>query len=111
MQEQGRLQGAIYGVRALFDAIGAIAFGRLYGSMKTGSPVSRMAPYILCSSLYLAGTVVAVLLPSSRHLRMHRNDDGASQRRESQLDENSGLDSATEPLLGERPTRSWTGTA
>lgn len=50
-------------MRALFDALGSLIYGRLYGTMKTGLSLSRMTPYLLSVGIYVVGTAVAVLLP------------------------------------------------
>lgn len=65
-QEQGRLQGAIYGMRALSNALGSLVYGGLYKTMKTGSPGSRIIPFIVTTLVYVAGVIVALLLPTSR---------------------------------------------
>jgi hypothetical protein len=64
-QKQGNLHGAICGERALFDTLGCLAFGRLYGTMNAESPLSRATPYLLSAGVFVAATIVAVLLPPS----------------------------------------------
>ncbi|KAE9155693.1 hypothetical protein PF006_g386 [Phytophthora fragariae] len=65
-KEQGRLQGAIYGARSIFDAIGPIVFSSLYAAMTRQSLLSEALPYIVASCIYVVGIVVAVALPVSK---------------------------------------------
>ncbi|EGZ23508.1 hypothetical protein PHYSODRAFT_324709 [Phytophthora sojae] len=65
-KEQGRLQGAIYGARSVFDAIGPIVFSSLYAAMTRQSLLSEALPYIVASCVYVVGIAVAVSLPVSK---------------------------------------------
>ncbi|EGZ26087.1 hypothetical protein PHYSODRAFT_327017, partial [Phytophthora sojae] len=58
-KEQGRLQGAIYGARSVFDAIGPIVFSSLYAAMTRQSLLSEALPYIVASCVYVVGIAVA----------------------------------------------------
>ncbi|GMF32187.1 unnamed protein product [Phytophthora fragariaefolia] len=71
-KEQGRLQGAIYGARSIFDAIGPIVFSSLYAKMTGQSLWSEALPYIVASCIYIIGIGVAVCLPVSKTSRYPR---------------------------------------
>ncbi|POM61788.1 Major Facilitator Superfamily (MFS), partial [Phytophthora palmivora] len=62
-QEQGRLQGAIYGARSVFEAIAPVIFASLYASMKRESVWSQALPYVVASFIYFIGIGVALSLP------------------------------------------------
>ncbi|KAG2831179.1 hypothetical protein PC112_g7367, partial [Phytophthora cactorum] len=62
-KEQGRLQGAIYGARSVFDALGPIIFSSLYAAMTRQSLWSQALPYVVASFIYFVGTGVALSLP------------------------------------------------
>lgn len=76
MQEQGRLQGAIYSARALFDALGPVAFGALYSRMKQHDPWSQATPFLLAAALHGVGISVALLIPTTKR---HPNDIAESR--------------------------------
>lgn len=61
-QEQGRLQGAIYGARAIFEATGPIVYAWIYARMKEDSPVTRTIPFLLSIALYAVCIGIAVVM-------------------------------------------------
>ncbi|GMF30970.1 unnamed protein product [Phytophthora lilii] len=63
LQEQGRLQGAVYGARSVFDALGPIIFSSLYAAMTRQSIWSQALPYVVASVIFLVGIAVAFALP------------------------------------------------
>ncbi|CAH0480278.1 unnamed protein product [Peronospora belbahrii] len=65
-KEQGRLQGAIYGARSVFDALGPVIFSSLYAAMTQQSVVSQALPYFVASSIIFVGIGVAMSLPVGR---------------------------------------------
>ncbi|RLN72719.1 hypothetical protein BBJ28_00008177 [Nothophytophthora sp. Chile5] len=62
-KEQGRLQGAIYGARAVFEATGPVLFASLYAAMTRDSVWSQALPYVVASGVYVVGIGVALSLP------------------------------------------------
>ncbi|KAJ8575586.1 hypothetical protein ON010_g3621 [Phytophthora cinnamomi] len=62
-EEQGRLQGAIYGARSLFEALGPVVFAALYAAMTRQSAWSQALPYVVASFIYFVGVGVALSLP------------------------------------------------
>ncbi|RLN49305.1 hypothetical protein BBJ28_00007188 [Nothophytophthora sp. Chile5] len=62
-KEQGRLQGAIYGARAVFEATGPVLFASLYAAMTRDSIWSQALPYVVASGVYVVGIGVALSLP------------------------------------------------
>ncbi|KAL4177256.1 hypothetical protein KRP22_002190 [Phytophthora ramorum] len=65
-KEQGRLQGAIYGARSVFEAIGPLIFASLYASMRRQSVWSQAFPYVVASLVFFVGIGVALSLPVGR---------------------------------------------
>ncbi|KAG7382803.1 Hippocampus abundant transcript 1 protein [Phytophthora pseudosyringae] len=65
-KEQGRLQGAIYGARSVFDALGPIIFSSMYAAMTRQSLWSQALPFIVASLIYFVGIGVALSLPVGR---------------------------------------------
>ncbi|GLD92805.1 hypothetical protein PINS_up001384 [Pythium insidiosum] len=63
--EQGRLQGAVYAARAVFEAVGPIVYAYIYNDMKDEDKRSQILPFALSIVLYVCGIGVATLLPSS----------------------------------------------
>ncbi|RLO10989.1 hypothetical protein DYB28_013134, partial [Aphanomyces astaci] len=61
-QEQGRVQGALYAVRALASAIGPLAYSALYSAGQ-----GKGAPFELSLALYAVATAVSCFLSSSDH--------------------------------------------
>ncbi|KAF1788038.1 Metallo-dependent phosphatase-like [Phytophthora cactorum] len=66
-REQGRLQGAIYGARSIFEALGPVIFASLYAAMTRESVWSQALPYVVASFIYLVGIGVAILLPVGKN--------------------------------------------
>ncbi|KAF1329154.1 Major facilitator superfamily, partial [Globisporangium splendens] len=66
-KEQGRLQGAIYGARAVFEATGPVVYAAIYSRMKAHSPFSCAIPFILSGVLYVISIGVALSLPVPAH--------------------------------------------
>ncbi|EEY53508.1 Major Facilitator Superfamily (MFS) [Phytophthora infestans T30-4] len=66
-KEQGRLQGAIYGARSIFEALGPIVFASLYASMTRDSVWSQALPYVVASFIYFVGIGVAISLPAGKN--------------------------------------------
>lgn len=66
LQEQGRLQGAIYGARSVFDALGPIIFSSLYAAMTRQSLWSQALPYVVAAFIYFVGIGVALSLPAGK---------------------------------------------
>ncbi|KAG2775132.1 hypothetical protein Pcac1_g14397 [Phytophthora cactorum] len=66
-KEQGRLQGAIYGARSIFEALGPVIFASLYAAMTRESVWSQALPYVVASFIYLVGIGVAILLPVGKN--------------------------------------------
>ncbi|ETV96171.1 hypothetical protein H310_10371 [Aphanomyces invadans] len=64
-QEQGRVQGALYAVRALASATGPLAYSALYSASQGGSVASESSPFILSLALYVVATGVSCLLSKS----------------------------------------------
>ncbi|RHY33177.1 hypothetical protein DYB32_001808 [Aphanomyces invadans] len=64
-QEQGRVQGALYAVRALASATGPLAYSVLYSASQGGSVASESSPFILSLALYVVATGVSCLLSKS----------------------------------------------
>ncbi|CAI5731643.1 unnamed protein product [Peronospora farinosa] len=62
-KEQGRLQGAIYGARSVFDALGPVIFSSLYAAMTQQSTKSQALPYFVAAFIYFVGIGVALSLP------------------------------------------------
>ncbi|KAH7492256.1 Hippocampus abundant transcript-like protein 1 [Phytophthora ramorum] len=62
-KEQGRLQGAIYGARSVFDALGPVVFSSLYASMTRQSVWSQALPFIVAACIYFVGVAVGLSLP------------------------------------------------
>ncbi|KAI9923021.1 hypothetical protein PsorP6_000376 [Peronosclerospora sorghi] len=65
-KEQGRLQGAIYGARAVFDALGPVMFSFFYAAMTRPTVWSQAFPYLVAAFLYLVGIGVALSLPTRK---------------------------------------------
>ncbi|KAG7382802.1 Hippocampus abundant transcript 1 protein [Phytophthora pseudosyringae] len=65
-KEQGRLQGAIYGARSIFEALGPVVFASLYASMTRQSLWSQALPFVVASLIYFVGVGVALSLPAGR---------------------------------------------
>ncbi len=64
-QEQGKLQGAIYSARSLFDAAGPVVFAYLYRSMVKSQPWSQALPFIISIGMLLIAFGIALILPTS----------------------------------------------
>lgn len=64
-KEQGRLQGAIYGARSIFEAIGPVVFAYIYNMMREDAKWTQVLPFALSIVLYALGAGVAMLLPRS----------------------------------------------
>jgi hypothetical protein len=64
-KEQGRLQGAIYGARGIFEAAGPVAFAFIYSMMKADAKWTQVLPFAVSIVLYVCGAGVALLLPTS----------------------------------------------
>ncbi|KAF0720384.1 Aste57867_360 [Aphanomyces stellatus] len=62
-REQGRVQGAVYGVRALASALGPLAYSALYSASTSGDKASECVPFILSIVLFVISTIVACKLP------------------------------------------------
>ncbi|EGZ26021.1 hypothetical protein PHYSODRAFT_482737 [Phytophthora sojae] len=62
-EEQGRLQGAIYGARSIFEALGPVIFAAMYAGMTRQSVWSQALPYVVASFLYFVGVGMALSLP------------------------------------------------
>jgi hypothetical protein len=62
-EEQGRLQGAIYGARSIFEAVGPVIFASMYAAMTRQSVWSQALPYVVASGIYFVGIGVALSLP------------------------------------------------
>lgn len=65
-KEQGRLQGAIYGARSVFDALGPIIFSTLYASMTRESLWSQALPFVVASLINFVGIGIALSLPAGK---------------------------------------------
>jgi hypothetical protein len=65
-EEQGRLQGAIYSARAVFEAVGPVAFAFIYNMMKRDELWTQILPFGISVVLYGCGAVVAMSLPISQ---------------------------------------------
>ncbi|GMF30972.1 unnamed protein product [Phytophthora lilii] len=65
-KEQGRLQGAIYGARSVFEALGPVIFASLYAAMTRQSVWSQALPFIVAAFIYFVGIGVALSLPVSK---------------------------------------------
>ncbi|ETO64619.1 hypothetical protein F444_17903 [Phytophthora nicotianae P1976] len=66
-KEQGRLQGAIYGARSIFEALGPVIFSSLYASMTRQSVWSQALPFAVASIIYFIGIGVAISLPAGKN--------------------------------------------
>ncbi|CEG48348.1 major facilitator superfamily [Plasmopara halstedii] len=62
-EEQGRLQGSIYGARSVFDALGPIIFSSLYATMTRQARWTQALPFAVAACIYLIGIGVALSLP------------------------------------------------
>ncbi len=63
-KEQGRIQGAVYGVRALASTLGPLAYSSLYDSTwSSKTVVGQSVPFIVALALYSVTTAVASRLP------------------------------------------------
>ncbi|KAE9047103.1 hypothetical protein PR002_g1234 [Phytophthora rubi] len=62
-KEQGRLQGAIYGARSIFEALGPVVFAAMYANMRRESVWSQALPFVVASFIYFVGVGVALSLP------------------------------------------------
>lgn len=65
-KEQGRLQGAIYGARSIFEALGPVIFASLFRAMTSQSIWSQALPYAVASLLYIVGIGLALSLPAGK---------------------------------------------
>ncbi|KAL3667325.1 hypothetical protein V7S43_007554 [Phytophthora oleae] len=65
-KEQGHLQGAIYGARSIFEALGPVIFASLYGAMTRQSVWSQALPYVVASFIYFVCIGVALSLPAGK---------------------------------------------
>ncbi|TMW66286.1 hypothetical protein Poli38472_004051 [Pythium oligandrum] len=65
-REQGRLQGAIYAARAVFEAIGPVVFAYIYNEMNQESKISMVLPFVISIALYGCGLGVACILPTRK---------------------------------------------
>ncbi|DAZ93802.1 TPA: hypothetical protein N0F65_008561 [Lagenidium giganteum] len=72
VQEQGRLQGAIYGARAIFEAAGPIVYAAMYSAMLHDT--SHATPFVLSMVLYVLGISIACILPASKTSRTESID-------------------------------------
>ncbi|KAF0743501.1 hypothetical protein Ae201684_001795 [Aphanomyces euteiches] len=63
-REQGRVQGAVYGVRALSSALGPLVFSALYNA-RTTDKASESVPFILSLVLYFISMLVSFKLPGN----------------------------------------------
>ncbi|CEG48349.1 major facilitator superfamily [Plasmopara halstedii] len=77
-KEQGRLQGAIYGARSIFEALGPVVFASLYGAMTRQSLWSQALPYVVASVLYFVGIGLALSLPIGKSSCVENTIAGAS---------------------------------
>ncbi|CAI5730280.1 unnamed protein product [Hyaloperonospora brassicae] len=129
-KEQGRLQGAIYGARSVFAALGPVIFSTLYAAMNRQSRWTEALPYVVAASIYFLGIGVALSLPvgkpaaskkapampdalpsptradslSSSSVYFETDDDEADEGElgASHTDVDGDEDSLAEPLLGSR---------
>ncbi|KAL3667327.1 hypothetical protein V7S43_007555 [Phytophthora oleae] len=65
-KEQGRLQGAIYGARSVFDALGPIIFSTLYAAMTRQSLWSQALPFGVASFINFIAIGIALSLPAGK---------------------------------------------
>ncbi|KAG1695279.1 hypothetical protein DVH05_020659 [Phytophthora capsici] len=65
-EEQGHLQGAIYGARSIFEALGPVVFASLYDAMTRQSVWSQALPYVVASFIYFVCIGVALSLPAGK---------------------------------------------
>ncbi|KDO19025.1 hypothetical protein SPRG_14862 [Saprolegnia parasitica CBS 223.65] len=61
-QDQGHVQGAVYGVRAFATALGPLAYSTLYATLSTKSESEQAVPFLLSLVLYAASVLVACKL-------------------------------------------------
>lgn len=78
------------------DALGSLVYGRMYATMDTKSPESRMGPYILTTAVYFVGTSLSVLLPEPPSVSGKSEQWIVSSR--SRTESGSGLDLAFLPM-------------
>jgi DHA1 family tetracycline resistance protein-like MFS transporter len=122
LDEQGRVQGALMALNALAGAVGPVSMNWIYERTKQGNhkPFGPGTMFLVMAGLYMVGTVVVSMIPSStgtdgshNYGSRSSNSAGASNainRNSGPMDETSGrgesCDSATwegedleEPLL------------
>ncbi|OQR88643.1 Major Facilitator Superfamily (MFS), partial [Thraustotheca clavata] len=62
-KEQGRVQGAVYGIRAFASALGPLAYSSLYATISPKDTGCQSIPFILSLVLYAASMGVAAYVP------------------------------------------------
>ncbi|CCI43617.1 unnamed protein product [Albugo candida] len=104
LQEQGRLQGAIVGVRAVFEATGPLLYAFMYSRMRVQQAWTRILPFLSAIILYSMAIGVACLLPSVMRLAVDRERNAVKQNTHRSLDTRE-VEQIVEPLLGDENTR------
>lgn len=104
--EQGRVQGALFSLAALADAIGPISLGYIYKHTKDRKDFGPGTMFLVASFLYATGTVLVSFLPVEKTNAVFRErsirpdyehddmalslENGTVDAREPLLDEDSG---------------------
>lgn len=94
VNEQGRIQGALYSLQALASGVGPVVLRFVYRQAKD-TPLGPGAMFVFAGVLYLGAVATACALPKERA--------NASRNRQygSYGDDNEGLHAFSDPLLGE----------